>query len=153
MRLTTHTDYALRMLMYLALKPGESSTIQEIADSYGISKNHLMKVAYQLGLSGWIETVRGRGGGLRLARDPAEVRLGDVVRVTEEDFRLVECFDPDSDTCRITPACRLQGVLREAGRAFIDVLDGYTLADLVDRPRALARLLDIPAVGGRRSAR
>ncbi|MCG8692022.1 MAG: Rrf2 family transcriptional regulator [Minwuiales bacterium] len=153
MRLTMYSDYAMRVLMYLALRRPELCTIQEIADAYGISKNHLMKVAYQLGLSGWIETVRGRGGGLRLARDPAEVRLGDVVRVTEEDFRLVECFDPDSDTCRITPACRLQGVLREAGRAFIDVLDGYTLADLVDRPRALARLLDIPAVGGRRSAR
>lgn len=152
MRLTMYSDYAMRVLMYLALRRPELCTIQEIADAYGISKNHLMKVAYQLGLSGWIETVRGRGGGLRLARDPAEVRLGDVVRVTEEDFRLVECFDPDSDTCRITPACRLQGVLREAGRAFIDVLDGYTLADLVDRPRALARLLDIPAVGGRRSA-
>ena len=153
MRLTMYSDYAMRVLMYLALRRPELCTIQEIADAYGISKNHLMKVAYQLGLSGWIETVRGRGGGLRLARDPAEVRLGDVVRVTEEDFRLVECFDPDSDTCRITPACRLQGVLREAGRAFIDVLDGYTLADLVDRPRRLARLLDIPAVGGGRSAR
>ena len=151
MRLTMYSDYAMRVLMYLALRRPELCTIQEIADAYGISKNHLMKVAYQLGLSGWIETVRGRGGGLRLARDPAEVRLGDVVRATEEDFRLVECFDPDSDTCRITPACRLQGVLREAGQAFLDVLDDYTLADLVDRPRALARLLQIrPAAAGGR---
>ena len=151
MRLTLYSDYAMRVLMYLALRRPELCTIQEIADAYGISKNHLMKVAYQLGLSGWIETVRGRGGGLRLAREPAEVRLGDVVRATEEDFRLVECFDPDSDTCRITPACRLQGVLREAGQAFLDVLDSYTLADLIDRPRALARLLDIRSVaaGGR----
>ncbi len=151
MRLTMYSDYAMRVLMYLALRRPELCTIQEIADAYGISKNHLMKVAYQLGLSGWIETVRGRGGGLRLARDPADMRLGDVVRATEEDFRLVECFDPETDTCRITPACRLQGVLYKAGQAFLDVLDGYTLADLVDRPRALARLLDIRpvAAGGR----
>ena len=153
MRLTVHTDYALRMLIYLALCAPERSTIQEIAEAYGISKNHLMKVAHELGRAGWVETLRGRGGGLRLKGRPAAIRVGAVVRRMEEDFRLVECFDPDSDTCRITPACRLQGVLREAGLAFIDVLDGYTLADLVDRPRALARLLDIPAVGGRRSAR
>lgn len=141
MRLTTYTDYGLRMLMYVGLKRGELATIQEIADAYGISKNHLMKVAYDLGRHGFLETVRGRGGGLKLARAPERISLGDVVRKMEEDFALVECFAPGADGCRIGRSCRLKGVLGEALRAYMAVLDKYTLADLVDRNRSLARQL------------
>lgn len=144
MRLTTYTDYGLRMLMYVGLKAGELATIQEIADAYGISKNHLMKVAYDLGRHGFLETVRGRGGGLRLARAPERIRLGDVVRKMEEDFTLVECFAPDANSCRITKGCRLKGVLNEALKAWLAVLDKYTLADLTGRNPALAKSL-LPA--------
>lgn len=94
MRLTLYTDYALRLLMYLAVKPDALATIQEVAEAYGISRNHLMKIAQELGRGGFVETVRGRGGGLRLRTDPASIVIGDVVRATEDDFRLVECFDP-----------------------------------------------------------
>ena len=151
MRLTVHTDYALRMLIYLALCAPERSTIQEIAEAYGISKNHLMKVAHELGRAGWVETLRGRGGGLRLKGRPAAIRVGAVVRRMEEDFRLVECFDAATDTCKISPSCRLKGALAEAQRAFIGVLNGYTLADLVEAPKPLARLLGIPGPRRRRS--
>ncbi len=115
--------------------------IQEIADAYDISKNHLMKVAYDLGRHGFLETVRGRGGGLRLARPPERIKLGDVVRRMEDDFALVECFEPDSDNCRITRTCRLKGVLGEALKAWLAVLDKYTLADLLGRNPALAKTL------------
>ena len=145
MRLTLYSDYALRMLMYLALRGPELSTIQEIAEAYGISKNHLMKVAHQLGQAGWVETVRGRGGGLRLKQRPRDIRLGQVVGQTEDDFRLVECFDAERNSCKITPACRLQGILWEAKRAFLGVLNGFTLADLVEEPDQLMRILHIPA--------
>lgn len=141
MRLTTYTDYGLRLMMYVGLKGGELATIQEIADAYGISKNHLMKVAYDLGRHGFLETVRGRGGGLKLARPPERIKLGDVVRRMEDDFVLVECFEPGSDHCRITQACRLKGVLGEALKAWLAVLDKYTLADLLGRNPALAKTL------------
>ena len=146
MRLMVYTDYALRLLMLLALKSGDSATIQETADRYGISKNHLMKIAHRLGQAGIIETTRGRRGGLRLARNPSQISVGDVVRLTEEDFTLVECFDPDRNQCVIASACRLKTALGEARDAFLAVLDGYTLADLVARPTALRRILDtVPA--------
>ena len=153
MRLTTHTDYALRVLMYLALRPGESSTIQEIAESYAISKNHLMKVVQNLGATGWIETSRGRGGGLRLAKPAEAIDLGAVVRTTEEDLGLVECFKPEENLCAITPACRLKGVFAEALEAFFRALSGYTLADLVRRPKGLARLLDLEVEAAGREPR
>ena len=144
MRLTVYTDYGLRLLMYVALKEGELATIQQVAEAYGISRNHLMKVAYDLGRHGFLETQRGRGGGLRLARPAGRIRLGDVVRAMEEDFALVECFVPGADGCRITGACRLKGALNDALKAYLAVLDNYTLADLTERNRALARLL-VPA--------
>ena len=143
MRLTAYTDYALRLLMLLALKRGQPATIKEAAERYGISRNHLMKVAHQLGRAGVIQTTRGRSGGLRLAQDPAEISVGAVVRITEEPFSLVECFDKERNACVITPACRLQKVLGEALDAFLAVLDGYTLADLTARPQALRRLLRV----------
>lgn len=141
MRLTVYTDFSLRVLMYLALNPERRPTIAEIASSYGISKNHLMKVAYQLGLGGYVETVRGKNGGLRLARDPTEIGLGEVVRRTEPDMALVPCFHPVDAPCVIAPACRLRLALHDARVAFLEVLDGYTLADLVENQNPLAALL------------
>ena len=141
MRLTFYSDYSLRMLMYVAVNDDHLVTIQEVADSYGISKNHLMKVAFDLGQKGFLETVRGRNGGLRLARESGKIGLGDVIRATEEDFNMVECFDPLSNSCLITRACRLRGALSKATAAYMAVLDEYTLADLTDRHPALSRLL------------
>ena len=142
MRLTTYTDYALRLLMLLALRNGEPATIKETAAQYGISKNHLMKIAHRLGQADMIETTRGRGGGLRLTRDPSDITIGAIVRLTEEDFTLVECFDSDRSNCVIAPACQLKTAIAEARDAFLAVLDGYTLADLVAHPKALQRLLN-----------
>jgi Rrf2 family nitric oxide-sensitive transcriptional repressor len=143
LQLTRYSDYSLRVLIYLALAPGRLATIEEIARSYGVSKAHLMKVVHQLGLRGWVETVRGRGGGLRLALDPEAIRVGEVVRATEGSLALVECFDAASARCVIEPACGLRPVLHEALAAFLAVLDRYTLADLVARRRKpLARLLE-----------
>ncbi|MDZ4366206.1 MAG: Rrf2 family transcriptional regulator [Afipia sp.] len=144
MRLTTYSDYALRMLMYLALKEDRLATIAEIATSYDISSNHLMKVAHQLGVAGYVETVRGRGGGLRLAKLPETIRLADVVRYTEPDMAIASCFQPLDVPCAIGSCCILRSALAKARDAFMNVLEGYTLADLV-RPRArLADLLGIP---------
>lgn len=141
MRLTLHTDYALRLLMHLAIAPDKRVTISDVAEAFVISRNHLVKVAYGLGQAGFVETVRGRGGGLRLARPAEEIAIGDVVRAMEEDFRIVECFDREANTCCIAPACRLKRLLKEALDAWIGVLDGATLADLVERPAPLRRLL------------
>ncbi|WP_175986921.1 Rrf2 family transcriptional regulator [Bacillus sp. Marseille-Q1617] len=134
MKLTLYTDYSLRVLIYLASKPRtELSTIKEIADSYQISKNHLMKVTYELGKMGIIETVRGRYGGIKLAKDPVDINIGKLVRKTEEDFELVECFSKHN-SCVITPVCGLKHVLAKALNAYLSVLDDYTLADLVTNP-------------------
>ena len=141
MRLNLQSDYALRLLMHLAVNRGELCTIADIAARYGISKNHLMKVAHVLGQEGFIETLRGRAGGLRLALPPGEILVGDVVRHTEVDFAVVECLQSDGGACLVTPACRLKSVLREAMEAFLSVLDGYSLDDLVRRNPALRRLL------------
>ena len=144
MRLTFYSDYSLRLLMYAALKPGALITIQEVAEAYGISKNHLTKVAFDLGRAGFLETLRGRGGGLRLAKKPKEIGLGDVLRVTESRSVLVECFNPKTNSCVISAPCRLKGVLARALKAWFAVLDEYTLADLTEENSALSRLL-IPA--------
>ena len=141
MRLTSYSDYSLRLLMYAALKADRLVTIQEVADAYDISKNHLMKVAFQLGRHGILETVRGRNGGFRLARKPEQIGLGEVVRVTEEDFTMVECFDPTTNSCAIIRPCRLRGVLRKALDAYFAVLDEFTLADLTQGNPLLSRTL------------
>lgn len=140
MRLTLHTDYALRLLMLLAMEPDGLHTIEEIASRYGISRNHLMKVTQTLAQGGFIASLRGRGGGLRLGRPAESVNLGAVVRATEDGFALVECFDHQQNTCVVAPACGLRGPLEEALRAFLAVLDRYTLADLVRNPGALLRM-------------
>ena len=144
MRLTSYSDYSLRLLMYAALKARQLVTIQEVADVYGISKNHLMKVAFQLGRDGFLETVRGRGGGLRLARKPDEIGLGDVIRAHGRGFRDGGMFQCHRQQLRDHQACRLRGVLARALNAYLAVLDEYTLADLTARHPALERLL-LPA--------
>jgi Rrf2 family nitric oxide-sensitive transcriptional repressor len=131
MRLTAYTDYTLRTLIYLAMHRDCLATISDIADLHGISKNHLMKVVHQLGRLGLIETVRGRNGGMRLGRDPAEINIGEVVRSSETDFFMAECFDPASNSCQLAPACALKGVLGSATAAYLAVLDAVTLADLI----------------------
>lgn len=143
MRLTVYTDFSLRVLMYLALNPGRLPTIGEIAASYRISRNHLMKVVHELGLAGYAETVRGKNGGLRLARPPQEIVLGEVVRRTEPDMALVPCFEGGRAACIITPACTLRRALHEARAAFLKVLDSYTLADLLENRSELAALLSV----------
>ena len=140
MRLNTQTDYALRMLMFLAIRGDRLTTIAEVADRYGISKNHLMKVAHLLGQGGFIETVRGRSGGLRLAKPSHLINLGQVVRFIESDAALVECFSPNGN-CLIGPACRLKSVLGLALDGFHQVLDAYSLADLTRDNAPLAALL------------
>lgn len=137
MKLTRYTDFALRVLMHLAAKPDRLASIGEIARTYRISHNHLMKVVQDLRQEGYLDAVRGRSGGVRLARPATEIRVGDVVRHTEGGFALVDC-----GSCVIAPACSLTGALREALTAFMAVLDGYTLADLVvEREAGLRQLL------------
>jgi len=149
MRLTVYSDYSLRLLVYAALKPDGLVNINEVADAYGISRNHLTKVVHQLGLAGYLTTVRGKGGGLRLARSPKSIRIGDVLRHTEPDMALTPCFKPISAPCAVFPACLLRGALDEARAAFMRVLDGYTLADLTAAPAvSLRTLLGMPVVAG-----
>lgn len=145
MRLTRYTDYSLRVLIYLALAGDQRSTIQAIADSYRISKNHLTKVVHELQRAGYVDTVRGKHGGLRLRLAPHEVNIGRLVRETERDLAIVECFG-DANRCVITPHCVLQSVLGDALDAFLRTLDRYTLADLLARPGALRRVLAIEPV-------
>ncbi|RLQ94473.1 Rrf2 family transcriptional regulator [Falsibacillus albus] len=137
MRLTNYSDYSLRVLLYLATLPkGELANIKHIAEAYGISKNHLMKVTYELGKMGLVETIRGRNGGIRLGKSPDQINIGSTVRKTEEDFHLVECFDREHNQCVITPVCGLKHVLHKALQSYLAVLDEYTLADLIADPDA-----------------
>lgn len=131
MRLTSYTDYTLRTLMYLAMHPEQLVTIQDIVSLHDISKNHLTKVVHQLGLSGLIETVRGRNGGIRLAKPADQIVIGDVIRMAESDFDMAECFQSDSSSqCAYARACHLKGVLHQATQAYLAVLDEVSLADI-----------------------
>lgn len=143
MRLTSFTDYSLRVLIYLACEPGRRATIGEIAQAFQVSENHLTKVVHFLGQQGWVATVRGKGGGLALAGPADRIVVGEVVRLTEGEAMPAECFDKEHNTCTIARACRLHGVLREAAEAFQSVLERYTLADLVHNRAALSRMLFI----------
>jgi Rrf2 family nitric oxide-sensitive transcriptional repressor len=140
MRLTLHTDYALRLLMLLALEPGSLHTIEEVACRYRISRNHLMKVTQTLAQQGLVDSQRGRSGGLKLAKPAREINLGEVVRATEDSLALVECFDRERNDCVVAPACGLKGPLEEALAAFMAVLDRYSLADLIANPIAFRRM-------------
>ena len=142
MKLNLQTDYALRVLIYVGTNADGLSTIQEIADAYTISKAHLMKVVHRLGKAGYLDTVRGKNGGMRLKRAAATIRVGDVVRSIEEDLAVIGCLG-EKDFCRIQGSCVLQHALKDATDAFLAVLDGYTLADLLTPRSALARLLDV----------
>ena len=139
MRLTTFTDYCLRVLIYLAAEPDRRATIAEIASSFEISESHLTKVVHQLGRKGWVATVRGKGGGVALAMSASRIIVGDVVRAMEGELVPAECFG--TDACAIARVCRLREVLTEAVEAFQEVLDRYTLADLVAGNPMLARLM------------
>jgi len=143
MHLTRYTDYALRVLLYLAVKGEERSTINEIAESYDISRNHLMKVVQDLSHRGYVTTIRGKNGGLLINRAPEDISLGRLIRDTESELGLVECFR-ENNQCPITAACRARSILNEALAAFMAVLDRYTLADLLGkRQPQLARLMQI----------
>jgi len=140
MRLTQYTDFSIRVLIYLGLNPQRRCTIQEIADDYGISRNHLMKVVQQLAQAGYVESTRGSGGGLKLGKPVEQINLAEVVEEMEPDFALVECFR-ENNQCVITPACRLPPMLARAARAFLDVLKDHTLADLLGSKDAQAMQL------------
>lgn len=145
MRLSRHSDYALRLLMLLAVRDCSLSTISEIAERYRISKSHLMKVAQDLTRLGVVQSVRGRSGGLRLGRDASDIRVGEIVRHLEPDFAVVECLQESGGACLVSPACRLKHAFREASQAFVETLDRYSLADLVSRNDPLADLLGMEA--------
>ncbi|MFO1254515.1 MAG: Rrf2 family transcriptional regulator [Sphingomonadaceae bacterium] len=141
MRLTRYTDFALRVLLYLGREPGQMASIPEMARAYGVSQNHLMKVVSDLVGAGYLVSLRGRHGGIRLARPPAEIFIGPLVRHTETDFDLVEC-----GSCLIAPACGLSSMFDEALEAFLAVLDGFTLAEALDRKGDFSHLLN-PVIG------
>jgi Rrf2 family nitric oxide-sensitive transcriptional repressor len=149
MKLTAFTDYSLRVLIYLAARPERRATIAEIADSFAVSEHHLTKVVHFLGKHGWLANVRGKGGGLSLARPPDSINVGDVVRHTEANA-IVECFEEGGGECRIASLCRLRGVLDEAVAAFYAVLDRYTLADLARNRAALSAIFFVDRAPERR---
>jgi Rrf2 family nitric oxide-sensitive transcriptional repressor len=146
MKLSKFTDYSLRVLIYLGAEPDRRATIGEIAGAFGVSEHHLVKVVHFLGRNGWLANVRGKGGGLALAKPPQDIVIGEVVRATEGEDLPAECFGDSPGRCSIARICRLRGVLAEAVEAFHAVLDGYTLADLVHNRSSLARVLLIPGV-------
>jgi Rrf2 family nitric oxide-sensitive transcriptional repressor len=153
MRLTVYSDYALRLMMYLGLRTDSLSTIDDVSRAYGISKAHLMKITHELGKKGLIETVRGRQGGMRLAREASAIGVGEIVRACESDFALVPCMETEAGiVCPVQPACVLKRALALAAAAFLEVLDGYTLQDLVGPTASLRQLLGISSGSAPRSS-
>jgi Rrf2 family nitric oxide-sensitive transcriptional repressor len=149
MRLTLQTDYALRMLIYLAIHQGQPCRVTDVATEYGISRNHLLKVALKLGRLGYLTTTRGRAGGIALARAPEDISLGDVVRRMEDGFALVQCMHAKGGHCVLAPACRLKGVMHKALHAFLAVFDEVTLADITENRTELTKLLEIRDFSGK----
>ena len=137
MQLTLYSDYSLRVLFYLSNMQKKTATITEIATFYGISRNHLVKVVHRLAQMNFIISLRGKGGGIKLAKDPGEIKIGDVIRKTEPNYTLVECFNEKTNQCVITNVCRLKRILNEGLEAFLNVLDQYTIAD--SHTKGLAR--------------
>lgn len=140
MRMTLQTDYALRMLIYLAIHDPRPSTVNDVAESYGISRNHLLKIVLKLRDMGLVMTARGRSGGIHLAARPETINVGEVVRTLGEDFPVVECMKAGGGGCVLSPICRLRGVVREALGAYLSVFDNYTLADLITNQEELAEV-------------
>lgn len=138
MQLTRYTDYSLRVLIYLSMKADGWATITELADFYAISRNHLVKVVHHLAQQGFIHTQRGKNGGIALARAANQIRIGEVVRSTEPNFEIAECFNRSKNTCRLSPNCGLKSVLNEASHAFLATLDRYTIADGIIDPNCWA---------------
>jgi Rrf2 family nitric oxide-sensitive transcriptional repressor len=145
-QLTLYTDYGLRTLISLALAPDARQTVSSISRAYGISRNHLVKVVARLSELGYVRTTRGKGGGIRLARAPDEIIIGQVVRDLECELGVVECLQKQGGRCVIAPACRLKSLLAEAMAAYLAVLDGSSLEDLVQQRARVARLLGLPRV-------
>jgi Rrf2 family nitric oxide-sensitive transcriptional repressor len=144
MQLTQYTDYSLRTLIALALSPGERSTVSEVSRAYGISRNHLVKVVGRLAELGYVETIRGKGGGVRLARRPQQIGVGEVVRAMEAELGVVGCLQNEGASCVISPVCRLKTIFSGATTKFLEELDAWTLADLLQQRAPLTRLLGIP---------
>lgn len=147
MRLTLYTDYSLRVLIYLVYNKDKTVTISELADFYKISRNHLVKVVHELGLKGYIHTSRGKHGGIRLARPADQIVIGEVIRKTEPDFDLLECFNDKADHCVITNACNLKSMIFNAKNNFLAELDRYTLADVTKATRSASVFKSIPVIG------
>lgn len=143
MQLTQYTDYSFRVLIFLAQKPSGLSTVTEIASFHDISRNHLVKVIHNLASKGFIVTTRGRNGGMTLSREPANINLGDVARNTEPNFNIAECFDRENNRCVITPSCTLKSILWDAHKAFLKVLDQYTLADAIVNAAPLGKTVKL----------
>lgn len=142
MKLTAYTNYALRTLMFCALHPGQLVRIEDVSSAYGISRAHLLKAARHLGQLGYLENIRGRSGGVRLGRAPEDIVIGEVVRHTEGDLELVECFNPDSNTCPLIGVCKLSVLFRTGLKAFFAELDKVTLADMIaNGPVLIERLM------------
>jgi Rrf2 family transcriptional regulator, nitric oxide-sensitive transcriptional repressor len=131
MKLTSFTDYSVRVLMYVGQKDGELASIREVSEAYGISSNHLMKVVHLLGKGGYLETIRGKNGGFRLGKDPAKINIGELIRFTEDDLSIVECMGCKDGRCALKEECRFSDVIEEALRAFLATTDKYTLKDLL----------------------
>tara|TARA_R110002124_G_scaffold233381_1_gene398606 strand:- start:10092 stop:10541 length:450 start_codon:yes stop_codon:yes gene_type:complete len=144
MQLTQFTDYSLRALIYIALQDGKTCTIAEIALSYNISKNHLMKVVHQLSKHNILKTIRGKGGGLLLNTTPDLINLGNLVQKIEPNFFIVECFDKRNNKCVISPVCKLKKILCEAKKNFIQTLEQYTLRDIIQNNKELENILIKP---------
>jgi len=144
MQLTQYTDYSLRVLIFLGLNPNRRCTITEISNAYDINRNHLVKVVHNLSSSGWITTIRGKSGGMILYFSPEQINIGAVVRYTEPHMDLLECFDVENNTCVIAPACALKHGLYKARKAFMDVLDSYSLDDILQNQNDLRELFNVP---------
>lgn len=143
MQLSAYSDYSLRVLMHAALRGAARTTVDEVAETFGISGHHLVKIVHDLGRSGYLATQRGMGGGFTLGRPANQIRLGEIVRLGEETDRVIECADRKNRQCLLFPACRLKEVLDEASAAFFAVLDNYTLADLLKRPATMRTALGL----------
>lgn len=143
MKLSAYSDYSIRVFKQAALRRPERVTVDEVAQTFSISRHHLVKVVHDLGRSGYLETRRGIGGGFTLARPPEEIRLGDIVRLGKESETVIDCMDEANRACRLFPACRLKGVFDEAAAAFFEVLDNYTLADVVKQTAKMRAMLGV----------